>query len=106
MYQAIILPLAKKDIQEAAKWYNSKQKGLGKRFTSEIRQNINLLKQNPHSCAARYNDIRTSVLSIFPFIAYYIVDEQQKLIVISAVLHTSRHPDTWKREDEVPDDNI
>ena len=33
MYKAVILPLAKLDIKEAAKWYNDKQSGLGKRFT-------------------------------------------------------------------------
>lgn len=27
MYKAIILPLAKEDIHEAAKWYNKQQKG-------------------------------------------------------------------------------
>ena len=35
MHQSIILPLAKQDIKENAKWYNSKQKGLGKRFIEE-----------------------------------------------------------------------
>jgi hypothetical protein len=32
MFKSIILPLAKEDIREAAKWYNKQQEGLGKRF--------------------------------------------------------------------------
>jgi hypothetical protein len=36
MYKSTILPLAKEDIREAALWYNAQQKGLGKKFTSEI----------------------------------------------------------------------
>jgi hypothetical protein len=32
MYKAIILPLAKEDIREAARWYSKKQKGLGEKF--------------------------------------------------------------------------
>jgi hypothetical protein len=37
MYKSIILPLAKEDIREAAKWYNKKSQGLGKRLTAEVR---------------------------------------------------------------------
>ena len=40
MYKAIILPLAKKDIKDAAKWYNEKQKGLGLKFTILIRKKV------------------------------------------------------------------
>ena len=97
MYKVIILPLAKKDIKESALWYNKKQKGLGKRFTLEIRRKINLLKQEPYAAAIRYDDVKTAVLDIFPYMVHYSVDEAEKLIVISAVLHTSRSPDNWKK---------
>jgi len=32
MYKVVILPAANKDVKEAAEWYESKQKDLGKRF--------------------------------------------------------------------------
>lgn len=38
MFGVIMLPPAKEDIREAAMWYNHRQKGLGKRFTSEVRK--------------------------------------------------------------------
>ena len=47
MYKAIILPPAKLDIKEAATWYNGKQNGLGKKFTTEVRQKVNHIKQDP-----------------------------------------------------------
>ena len=40
MFKAVILPLAKQDISQAASWYNSKQNGLGKRFTNEVRSKV------------------------------------------------------------------
>lgn len=40
MYKVVILPPAKLDIIEAASWYDSKQKGLGKRFTKEVRSKV------------------------------------------------------------------
>jgi hypothetical protein len=49
MYKAVILPLAKEDILEAAIWYNKQQKGLGKRFTTEVREHVHFIRQKPQS---------------------------------------------------------
>ena len=95
MYKSIILPLAKADIREAALWYNKKQKGLGKRFTAEIRQKVHFIKQNHKASNVRYDNVRTAVLNIFPFMVHYTIDESNKTVIISAVFHTSRNPDVW-----------
>jgi len=98
MYKAVILPLANHDIKEAALWYNNEQPGLGKRFTTQIRQKIKLIKDDPELAPVRYDNIRTAVLDVFPFMIHYSIDHSLKLIVISAVLHTSRNPDIWKSD--------
>lgn len=36
-----------------------------------------------------------AVLNIFPFMIHYEVAEKNKIVIISAVLHTSRNPDIW-----------
>ncbi len=92
-----MLPVAKQDIAEAARWYNSKREKLGKRFTLHVRQKINLLKQNPYVSANRYDEVRTAVLDVFPFMIHYIIDERQKLTVIVAVLHKSQSRFVEKR---------
>ena len=96
MYKTAILPAAKKDIREAAQWYNRQKHGLGKRFTSEIRKTIRLIQQNPKSINVRYNSTRTAVVKIFPFMDHFTVDDENKIVIISAVLHTSRNPNLWK----------
>lgn len=96
MYKSIILPLAKEDIREAAKWYNKKSQGLGKRFTAEVRGKVRFIKQNPTASNIRYDDVRTAVLNIFPYMVHYIIDEANKTVVVSAVFHTSRDPELWK----------
>lgn len=96
MYKSIILFLAKEDIREVAIWYNEKQKGLGKKFTVQVRDTIYLIKQNQKAYNVRYDDVRTAVLSVFPFMLHYTIDEKNKTIIISAILHTSRNPDIWK----------
>jgi len=96
MYRSIILPLAKQDINEAAHWYGTKQKELGKRFTAQVSEKVKFILQNPAATALRYDGVRTVVLDVFPFMLHYSVDEDQKLVIISAVLHTSRNPGIWQ----------
>jgi len=98
MYKVVILPFAKKDIQEAAVWYNSKQKGLGKRFTQQVKEKVSFIKQSPKAVAIRYDDVRTATLKSFPYMIHYTVDDKEQKIIISAVFHTSRNPDGWKND--------
>ncbi len=90
MHKSIILPLAKENIREAALWYSNCQEGLGKRFTAEVREKVNFIRQNPKASNVRYDGVRTAVLNVFPFMVHFTIDEKNKTIIISAVLHTSR----------------
>jgi plasmid stabilization system protein ParE len=97
MYKALILPLAKEDIRDAARWYNHQKPGLGKKFIQEARSIVRYIRQNPHACNIRYNQVRTALLKVFPFMLHYTIDEDSKTVIISAVLHTSRDPKEWKK---------
>lgn len=92
MYKSIVLYQAKEDIRKAAEWYNERQIGLGKRFISEVRNKVYYIRQNPKISGVRYNNVRTAILSDFPFMIHYTIDENIKAILIVAVLHTSRDP--------------
>ena len=96
MYKSIILPPAQEDIREAALWYDEKQKGLGKRFISQVREKVHFIKQNPQTGSLRYDNVRTMVLNVFPFMMHYTINENSETIIVSAVLHTSRNPETWR----------
>lgn len=98
MYRVLILPLAKNDIREAARWYESRQIGLGKRFSLQVREKMNLIEKMPESFNIKYANIRTAVLTTFPFLIHYCIDDNRKLIIISAVYHTSRNPKIWGKK--------
>lgn len=97
MYKAIILPPAKLDVSDAASWYNSKQKGLGKRFIKEVRAKVKFISENPTASVVRYDNTRCAVLDVFPFMIHYTIDQPNKTIIIAAVFHTSLNPDRWKK---------
>lgn len=97
MYKAIILALAKQDITYAADWYNSKQKGLGKRFTNEVRSKVLYIRKNPKASTVRYDDTHCAVLDVFPFMIHYTIDQSNQTVIIAAVFHTSLNPESLKK---------
>ncbi len=97
MYKSIILPHARDDIRDAATWYNKKRDGLGKRFTANVREIVRHVKQNPAAFNVRYDKVSTAVLDIFPYMIHFTIDEANKTVIVSAVFHTSRDPELWRK---------
>ena len=97
MYEAIILRQAKQDISDAAQWYNSKKKGLGRRFTKEVRSIVKFICKNPETFEIRYDDTRCAILKVFPYMVHYTINKKDKAVIIAAVFHTSLSPDQWKK---------
>lgn len=95
MYDAVILPVAQEDIRDAVHWYETVREGLGLKFTAQIRKKIILIKTHPKAFAIRYRQMRTAVLSNFPYMIHYQVDDENQQIIVHAVFHTSRNPDIW-----------
>ena len=91
-----ILPAARIDIIETIAWYNQQQTGLGKRFRIALTDAISLVREDPRIFAERYRAVRIAPLKKFPYLVYYLFDEQQPRIVIIAVLHGGRNPAAWK----------
>ena len=92
MYKVVIHPAAKREIKEAAKWYNGQLEGLGRKFSAEVRKKISLIQTNPKLYSVRYDDNRAAHLEVSPFMIHYSIDNSNNQIVISAVMHTSRKP--------------
>ena len=81
---------AKDDIKEAARFYNSQKKGLGKSFVNFVRKKVRTISQNPYAYSIKYGDVRTVALDVFPYTLHFTIESN--LVVISAVFHTCRKP--------------
>ena len=93
---AKILPAARLDIIGTITWYNEQQAGLGKRFRNALTETIALIRENPLLFSERYRTVRIAPLKKFPYLVYYLFDEQQQRILIIAMLHGGRNPEVWK----------
>lgn len=76
------------DIQEAFRWYEQQQPGLGRRFTAALRSAFRDLRSNPKRYAIRFGDVRRVNLAVFPYAIFYFLDAE--VIVIIGVMHVRR----------------
>ena len=94
-FELIILPTALQDVQDAVDYYDEQKAGLGERFEAELNEILETLEANPFF-QNRYETIRCLPLKKFPFMVHFVVSEQEKLVVVNAVFHTSLNPKVWK----------
>lgn len=66
-----ISPTAFNDLQKGIDYYNSMQKGLGKKFNSAVKSIFAELKKTPASGSFMYDNVRYPVLKQFPYIILY-----------------------------------
>lgn len=90
-YKIKLEPLAKLDIQYEIDYYNTKQKGLGKRFYREIKSTFISIKKNPFH-QIKYNQIHCIPLKVFLAMIHYTIDEINYIVVIRAVINTYKDP--------------
>jgi plasmid stabilization system protein ParE len=98
-WRVVIRPEAERDVIEAARWYDTREPGLGARFVEEVIGVWDSLAENPLLNSRRHpqKNIRWQYPDSFPYCVVYEVIEQEHLIVVAAVLHAARHDHHWQR---------
>ena len=96
-YKSRLLELAKSDLKETARWYNQQESGLGKRFIVEAWSKIAKITLDPMIFAVKFNETRAALLDTFPYLIFYEIFADQKLVIISAILSSHRNPEVIKR---------
>lgn len=100
-YNLVVTNNADADIEDAMDWYESKQKGLGKRYLLSVKTCVKLIFKNPFAFAVIYLQIRKANTQNFPFPLYFRINEISNEVIIFAVIHNSRSELAWlKRIDK------
>ena len=87
-------PEALLEADEAAKFYEERQNGLGKRFIEALTDTINRIKRDPKLYKKIDNNVRKCRLLHFPYGVIY--RDKNEFIEIIAVMHLRRKPGYWK----------
>ena len=88
-------PLAEKELNDAARYYEERREGLGHSFLAEIHGQIKLILANPAIGTSLDESVRRRTLRRFPYSLIYVCDASE--ITILAVMHQNRRPEYWRR---------
>jgi hypothetical protein len=90
-YKIHSAPLVYDEMNESVLWYNKQATLVGGYFLKQISQSVGLMSQFPHVTYVRYSpQIRCCIISHFPYMIHYQVDEDKQAIYIIAILHMRR----------------
>lgn len=87
-------PGAKRELQQAFRYYEQQKAGLGKDFLSEVESVLEHIQQFPLAAPLIAADARRARAQRFPYhIIYRLLDDS---IIIVAVMHRRKRPGYWK----------
>lgn len=90
----IVRPQAEADLEQAARWYDEEQAGLGPRFLADVDQVFGRIRAMPLQFPVVSANIRRALLHTFPYAVYF--READGTLVVVAVLHLRRRPGLWR----------
>lgn len=96
-YKIKLLPVVHTDLRKSKKWYQDKNETLALEFKAEIDKEIDYIGEYPEHYQRKYKELRQSLVTRFPYAIFYLVEEEQKRIVVFGVLHTSRNPEIVRK---------
>jgi toxin ParE1/3/4 len=88
----IISPQAIDDIQQVIDYYNTCQKGLGKRFHSEVKKTFSSIQKTP-SFQIRYDEVRCCPVRVFPFMIHYTFEDE--IVFVWGIKATALNPEKY-----------
>ena len=94
-YTLIIGPEAERDVEAAFTWYEGEHTGLGVSFSQELRATYARILDRPLGYQVLRSGVRRATMRRFPYAVFYVLEDD--IILVTAVVHTSRNPETWQR---------
>ena len=90
------LESATAELYEAIVYYNIQRQGLGLEFAKEVQDTIERIKQNPEAWTtiSTSKQARRCLTNRFPYGIIYQI--RKNTILIVAVMHLKRRPQTWQ----------
>jgi toxin ParE1/3/4 len=91
MFDLVISVRAVTEIDKAINYYLTKSNKATFDFIEALQKAYSKLAKNPHY-AFRYKNVRALKLRKFPYLLYYVINEQRQNIRILACFNTKRNP--------------
>ena len=87
-------PEALEEFEAAARYYASRQSGLGLRFVASIESALSQIADAPERWRIFEADVRCYLVHVFPYAVLYSIEKDY--ILVNAVMHCHREPGYWR----------
>jgi len=93
MMEIRFLSLANREVDDAVRWYESREEGLSREFLDELDRVVRLVRLYPYAGKQIEPQVRRFLFTRFPYSLIYGIDEET--IVVIAVANQHREPTYW-----------
>jgi toxin ParE1/3/4 len=93
--QIILVLEAQEDLNDAFRWYEERELGLGNAFVICLESAFRQIALNPRQYPIRFENFRRILTHGFPFAVYF--DYDDKCVYIYYIFHCSRNPERLKK---------
>lgn len=94
-FKLIISDEAQADVEHAYPYYRTKvNKKVADNFFKDFKSSLNTISRNPYF-KIWFEDFHGKLMKKYPFLIFYTINKNAKVIVISRVFHTSQNPEKY-----------
>ncbi len=98
IYTINITPAAIDDIQKGLSYYNSRAVNLGFAFTNEVDSSLKAIAKMPTAYGYRYKNIRAKLVSRFPYLIFFVINESITSGDVLRIFNTYQDPSLIKNK--------
>jgi len=97
IYKIVVTPDAIENIDNAVNYYkNIASPKVAKLFIDDYRNTFKSIQKTKYF-QFFFEDFRCKPMKKFPYVVFYTIDEEIKVIIIKAVFHTSQNPNKYPK---------
>ena len=91
----VVGPIAEREIETTARWYEAREPGLGEGFIVELLRAPDDIEAQPEAFPVLAGAYRRKLLDRFPYAVIYKVAPRR--VYVRAVAHGRRRPEYWNK---------
>lgn len=91
-YNIIVSPRTQKEIEDAIEYYAEHSVDAPVNFIAALKDTYRVLEDKPF-LRIRYKNVRALKIKRFPYLLYFVINENRHTVRILSCFHQKRHPD-------------
>ena len=84
------------DLEDAAKWYDDRRRGLGGEFLQECKAALDRIHERPEQGTVNPDGVRSVRLHRFPYVIHYRLERTTIVVFVFAIMFGGRDPSAWQ----------